>query len=181
LLGVAGSVAIGIAIAFVGRFHRAIMGGYSGASSDDGRKMQWVLAWPHILSNPITGHGLGESGTVIGWTAYPGGPLSVDSYVLSLLVDAGVPAVVFFFGITLLSAWTGARLYLRDPAGAGALSVGLASSLVAFSVYKLFLSQTENMTLMFMMVACVALLKSFFDQAKEQPASPTHHPAQWRG
>ena len=181
LLGVGGSVTVGIAFFFVGRFNRIITGGYSGAMSDDGRKMQWVLAWPHILSNPITGHGLGESGTVIGWTPYPGGPLSVDSYLLSLLVDAGVPAVLFFFGITLLSAWAGARLYLRDPGATGVLSVGLASSLVGFSAYRLFLSQVENMTLMFMMVACVALLQSFFERAKEQPALSTLHPARSNG
>ena len=185
LLGAAGSVMVGIAIVFVGRIHRVITGGYSGAISDDGRKMQWALAWPHILSNPITGNGYGLSGAVIGWTPYPGGPTSVDSYVLSLLVDAGLPAVLFFFGMTLLSAWTGARLYLRDPTWAGALSAGLASSLVAFSAYRLFLSQVENMTLMFMMVACVALLHSFFERAKEQRASgfdtSPPNPAQSRG
>ena len=172
MVGVAGAVVVGLAITLVGRIHGVVTGGGAGTMSDDGRREQWRLGWPHILANPITGHGYDMSGTVIGWAPAPGAPPSVDSYALTLLVEMGVPSLLCFFGMTLFCAWIGARRYFRDPTWAGALSAGLASSLIGFSFYRLFLSQTENHTLLFLMIACVALLNYFFERAKEQrPAS----------
>src|SRR5262249_42574622 len=48
------------------RLHDMVLGGWDTASSDDARFAQWDLAMPHILSNPITGHGVGTSGILAG-------------------------------------------------------------------------------------------------------------------
>ena len=86
---------------------------------DDGdRWLQWEMALPHIQSNPITGHGMGSSGTIIGYGVESGMP-SVDSYVITLLVENGVPGCLLFFGAIAIAIWIGLRVYLsdRDPRG----------------------------------------------------------------
>ena len=44
---------------------------------------------------------------------------SVDSYVITLLVENGVPGCLLFFGAIAIAIWIGLRVYLsdRDPRG----------------------------------------------------------------
>ena len=116
----------------------------------DARFDQWRLAWPHILDNPITGHGVGNAAVLVGYT--PGGFLTLDSYVLTLLVETGIPGLLFFAGIILFAMWACARIYLRDLDKRAALGGPLACSFLAFGVYRLALSQRENQTLFFLLV-----------------------------
>ena len=91
---------------------------------------------PLIKENPITGHGLATGGYDIG--------SSIDSYVLSLLVETGVPGLIFFAGIVCVPIWFGLRNYIYDLSELGALSGSLACSFVAFTTYRFALSQREN-------------------------------------
>ena len=83
-----------------------MLGGGAEAASNNGRWVQWAAAWPLVKSNPITGHGFGTGGDDIG--------SSIDSYVISLLVETGVPGFLFFTGLVLLPIWYGVRAYLTD-------------------------------------------------------------------
>ena len=130
-----------------------VFGGGETAGSTDARVIQWELAKPHILSNPITGHGQGTAGDVIGFMS--GNFTSVDSYVLTLLVEVGVPGFMFFFGMIACGIWIGLRQYLTNPNRWAALGGPIACSLIAFAVYRLALSQRENHTLFFLLVGVV--------------------------
>ncbi len=168
VIGVAGFCLVAAAVAFIGRINRTVFGGGQGAMSDEGRRIQWRLAWPKILANPVTGHGFAESGLIVGYYPVPGGTPTVDSYVLTLIVETGIPSLAFYFGMALIAAWVGSRRYLRDSAWSGALAGGLACSIVAFAFYRIFLSQRENQTLFFILIACTMLLHSFFLRARER-------------
>jgi O-antigen ligase len=130
--------------------HNHVLGGGAQASSDEARRVQWVAGWPLIQANPITGHGFATGGFDIA--------SSIDGYALSLLVETGVPGLVFFAGILFLSIWFGVRQYIVDLSESGALAGSLACSLVAFTTYRLALSQRENHTLMFSLVAMLVVI-----------------------
>jgi O-antigen ligase len=136
------------------KLHNIVLGGGDAAASDDSRHEQWALGWPHIYANPLTGHGIGTGGQVVNWHG-PNGALSIDTYALNLLVETGVPGFVFYFGMILVGAGLMIRIYLRDRDRGAEIGAAIASSLIAYGVYRLVLSQRENQTLFFIFLGIV--------------------------
>jgi O-antigen ligase len=151
LLGVIGfGCGIG-ALMFSHSLHDMVLGGAGQASSTDSRYIQWAAGTPAIKSNPITGHGFAQGGSIIGQP-------SIDSYILSLVVETGIPGLVFFLGLLVLPVWYGLRNYLSDMSEAGALAGALACSFIGFTMNRLVLSQKENHMLIFSLLAVVIVL-----------------------
>ncbi len=136
------------------RAHNLVLGGGMEAYSDQGRAQQWEAGLSFIAANPITGHGFALGGFALEQKGF----ISIDSYVLSLLIETGVPGLVFFAGILLLPVWHGLRNYLSDRSQAGAAAGALACSFIAFAVNRLVLSQRENHMLIFSLLAVVIVL-----------------------
>ena len=172
VLGILGFFIVGCVIEFVGKVHKAVFGSGEGAMSDQARELQWELAWPSIRSNPITGHGYALGGDIVGYSSCPGCQPSVDSYLLSLIVETGIPSALFYFGIALTTALIGGRRYLKDQSWAGVLAGGIACSITAHTQYRLFLSQRENQTLFFILVACAMMLHYYFVRSSEPRQRP---------
>jgi O-Antigen ligase len=154
-----GTVCILIAIALWPRLHDMVIGSeYDGDESTQARVEQWQLAIPHIIANPVTGHGMGSAAELVGYHRDflgPRGVPTIDSYIISLLVDEGVPGLLFFFGIIAIGIWTGLRLYVTDNDERAAVGGPVAGSLIAFAIYRIALSQTENHTLVFLIIGLV--------------------------
>jgi O-antigen ligase len=153
IAGVAGAIGFGVVIALIlgsHTTHDMVLGGAAQAGSTEARYGQWLAALPFIKSNPITGHGLAMGGYAI--------QSSIDSYVLSLLVETGIPGLIFFAGSLLLSIWYCVRSYLSDMSESSAVSGAVACSLVAFTTNRLVLSQKENHMLIFSLLAIVVVL-----------------------
>ena len=151
-VGLAGALAFTAVfgmIMFWGRAHNLVLGGGAEAASTEGRWVQWAAALPLIKSNPITGHGFATGGGDIG--------MSIDSYIISLLLETGVPGFVFFTGISCLPVWYGIRSYIYDLKESGALAGALACSFVAFAMYRIVLSQRENNMLAFLLLGLVVV------------------------
>lgn len=55
-----GTVAVAGVVMSSTRVHNYVLGGGDTAASTEARFRQWNLAEPHVLRNPITGHGLGR-------------------------------------------------------------------------------------------------------------------------
>ena len=85
-------------------------------------------------------------------------PSSIDSYVISLLIETGIPGFVFFTGLLLLPVWYGLRSYLSDMSESGALAGALACSFIAYIANRLVLSQRENHMLIFSLLAIVIVM-----------------------
>lgn len=131
-------------------------GGYEGVSSTDVRMLQWEMALPSIKANPVTGYGHGAGGVVVGYVT-PGGTPTVDSYIITLLVDAGVPALIFFFGMFIAAVILLVRVYLTDKNPASVCSSALAGALLSFVVYRGVLTQSENHFLAFVLLGFAVL------------------------
>lgn len=162
----AGIAVVILAVLFVGQVHKRVLGGGADQASNDGRRMEWQLGMPQILANPVTGHGFGNAGTIIGF--YPPGYVfpTVDSTVLSTLAETGVVGLVTFFGIFLASIRTGSKRYLTDLSWEGSLMGGLAASLTAYTTYRLVLTVNENGLLTYVLVACIMALNFDFLRRK---------------
>jgi hypothetical protein len=85
---------------------------------------------------------------------------------------------LFFAGIVLLPVWYGVRGYLTDLSESGAIAGALACSFVAFTTYRLVLSQRENNGLMFCLLGVVVFLNYTF--AKKRAKEPRNYRAQRR-
>jgi O-antigen ligase len=176
LLGVIGFGCFIGTLMFSHGIHDMVLGGAAQASSTNSRYIQWAAGTPYIKSNPITGHGFGLGGLIIGLG-------QIDSYVLSLVVETGIPGLVFFLGLLVLPVWYGLRNYLSDMSEAGALSGALACSFVGFIMNRLVLSQKENHMLVFSLLAVVIVLN--YELIRKRAAQPlgdqsrrkTYHPA----
>jgi O-antigen ligase len=168
---VAGFAFLIAAIIVVPALHTRILGGGREAISNEGRRAQWELATPHILHNPITGSGYGLAATVINYIPQGYDYPTVDSYLLTVITETGIPGVAAFFGSILLSIWFAGKRYCSDRSWHGALMGGFAGSLSAYMTYRLFLSQRENFTLQYLVIACVMFLNYFYLQRKGQDPS----------
>jgi O-antigen ligase len=151
--GLVGLIAFSAVIALIfgsHAVHDTVLGGAAQAGSTEARYAQWIAAIPFIKSNPITGHGFALGGYLI--------ESSIDSYVLSLLVETGIPGLMFFAGLLLIPVWYGLRNYLSDRSEAGAAAGAVACSFVAFTANRLVLSQKENHMLIFSLLAIIVVL-----------------------
>jgi hypothetical protein len=151
LLGIIGFGCLIGAIELSHSFHDMVLGGAAQASSTDARYIQWAAGTPFIKSNPITGHGFGLGGLIIGLG-------QIDSYILSLVVETGIPGLVFFVGLLVLPVWYGLRNYLSEMSESGALAGALACSFIGFIMNRLVLSQKENHMLIYSLLAMVIVL-----------------------
>ena len=153
IAGLVGAIGFALVIALLTLSHSThdmVLGGAAQAGSTEARHQQWLAAIPFIKSNPITGHGLAVGGYVI--------QSSIDTYVVSLLLETGIPGLLFFAGLLLIPVWYGLRSYLADFSESGAAAGAVACSIVAYSVYRLALSQKENHMLIFSLLAIVIVL-----------------------
>ncbi len=142
------------------RLYNIVFGGGDTVASNDGRFEQWRLAVPHILENPVTGHGLGMGAYVVGYYT-PAGTLTIDSYVLTLLVETGAPGLLLFFGAIFFAIYNSVVIYLRDARSSSAALAGpLACGLIAFGFYRIVLSQRENNALFFILLGLAAVLSN---------------------
>jgi O-antigen ligase len=173
LVGLAGAISFAVAIVLIlfwKRAHNMVLGGGAQAGSTDARWEQWAVALPLIKENPITGHGFITGGFDIG--------SSIDSYVISLLVETGVPGLVFFAGIVCLPIWYGVRGYLTDLSQSGALAGALACSFIAFVTYRLVLSERENHSLIFCLLSIIVILN--YEYKRRHAKEPRGYRAQGR-
>lgn len=145
------SVATLSSVFFVGRVHTAVLGGGEVQSSNDGRAEQWAMAKPKIFARPILGYGPGSSAEIVGWVNMAGAP-SLDSYAITLLIGVGVPGCLAFFGMTIAAALGSFWRFIKVTSPVDGYGLSLGCALVAYTLYRLTLSQAENNTIMFMLL-----------------------------
>jgi len=150
LVGVVGFSALMSLIIGSHTVHDMVLGGSAQANSTEARYDQFWAGIPFVISNPITGHGFSLGGYAI--------ESSIDTYVVSLLIETGIPGLVFFAGLLLIPVWYGIRNYLSNKSEASAAAGAIACSVVAFICYRLALSQRENHTLIFSLLAITVVL-----------------------
>lgn len=134
--------------------NRTIAGGSTGLS-DAARAQQFDLLWPKLLANPF-GYGGGSSGEVLGYRQ-PGGLLSVDSYVITLLIDHGIVGFLLFSAALFCAFFSMAKLALGPDLSKGSMALTLGSAVLVIIQIRFVLSQSDNLPLIFTILgACAA-------------------------
>jgi len=157
-------------VIFWQRAHNLVLGDGMSAYSDQARYDQWELAKPQIVKSPLFGQGFAQGAHIVGYHT-PGGFPTIDSYVISLLVETGLFGFLSFAAILLMSIWTSAQLYLSKNVALSALMGAFTCSFVGFGFYRLALSQRENHTAFFVMVGIVAVANKLIREHGAAPQS----------
>lgn len=143
-----------VATLVIGRLRARIWGDGSQTASTEGRKEQWRMGWPKIVSHPL-GHGIGRSGETLGFVA-PDGTLTIDSYYLTILLDYGLIGFIVYYGMFGRAVYTGGMGILRNPKEQELqLLLPMCVSIVSFIVIKYVFSQEDNHPLAFMLLGAV--------------------------
>lgn len=133
-----------------------VWGGGAEAASNQSRRDQWTMGIPHIVTNPI-GHGIAQSGTTLNFRS-PSGVITVDSFYLTLLLEVGLVGFVAFVGAFLCGIYYAGLTAIRSDDDETRLLMPLAIALFNFIVVKSVLSQQENHSLAFVLLAAVPAL-----------------------
>lgn len=164
----AGAAAFALSVAFVGRINAMFFGTGIQVYSTQARLDQFAMMPPVFLRRPILGYGQGMGGAALNYRQ-PGGALSVDSYIITALLDFGIVGAVTFFGMVV----AGILLALRIARTGGdeeirGVGMAAAAALITFLVIRFVLSQDDNHTLFFMILGMAAAIARGFVKDKAE-------------
>jgi len=135
-----------------------VLGGGAQAASDLARAQQRAMAVPRVAHNPI-GYGLGQSGQTLGFTNQ-GGYTTVDNHIITSLLEIGVVGTLSFYGMFVIAATIGTRLYLTATERELELGGPLAIMFLVFFVIKTVLSQENNHSLVLLLLGMMLALSA---------------------
>ena len=176
---VAGLIGLYILIMSVDALRVRIFGSGTVQSSNDARGIQFDMAPPVILESPLFGHGPGRGAEALGFIT-PGGLVTIDTYVLSVVLDYGVIGFVLFFGMLFAAIILTFRLAINFKPGPGAeqreasFVLPFCAMLAAFFMIKTVLSQEENHAILFMVYGAVIVLAYRARGSQIRPPLKTH-------
>ncbi len=151
-----------------------ILGGGGSQVSNDAREIQFDMAPPVIMRSPIFGYGGGRGAEALGFMT-PGGQVTIDTYILSIVLDYGIVGFVIFYGAILYAGIVVGFKVLTMPNDApdrDGEEIGylfpLSVMLAQFFVIKTVLSQEENHSLLFMIYGAILALFWRLKQREKQ-------------
>jgi len=135
--------------------HGVITGsaGAQAAKSSQSRVEQIEMAWPKIMKRPVGGYGTGRSARILG---YFGRALTIDNYYLTLAIDMGLPGPIVFFGLIAAFGVVSLKRSRDGPLDDRLIYVGLAASAAAFAVSRTIISQTGNLSILYVLLGAFA-------------------------
>ena len=105
---------------------------------------------------------------VVGYRGSEEDILTIDSYVLRLLVECGVPGLLSFFGFVMIAIVLGIHQYLGNSDARAAAVLPFVASLTAFLVYRLALAQNENHIFLFILLGLWARFTLFWFRIRKR-------------
>lgn len=151
-----GMIVVMGAVLFIGRIRVAVLGGGQHQPSNAAREEQWRRTFELLERNPF-GYGPFNAGPTVGYRNRGGG-LTIDGYMMNLLVDYGVLGWLLFLGLFLGCAALGVKTFLRSETHEEDIAAPLAVAVLNFIIIKLVLSQTENHHIMYAFLGCLVAL-----------------------
>ncbi len=141
-----------------------ILGGGGSQVSNDARQVQFDMAPPVLMRSPVFGFGGGRGADALGFTT-PGGQVTIDTYILSIVLDYGIVGFLIFYGAMLYAGvFIGLKILTlkNDASDKDAEEIGylfpLVVMLAQFFVIKTVLSQEENHSILFMIYGAMFAL-----------------------
>lgn len=109
-----------------------------------------------LMEQPLVGYGPGFAAVTLG--ILPGfTALTIDNYYLSVALESGLPGLLVFIALMTYPVFKGLANSPRYPGVAGARIAVLAVALAGFIVVKVVLSQPDNMTVAFLVIALLLI------------------------
>lgn len=141
----------------VGRIRARIWGGQY-QSSNEGRVEQIMTGIPKIVQQPF-GHGMNNSGEVLGWLQ-PNGLMTIDVYYLATALDYGIIGFVIFYGFFIMGIVTTFKkaLEVTERRIDAPLLLPLSISLLNFVLIKAVLADESNHPMVFLMMGMAVAL-----------------------
>lgn len=127
--------------------------GASAARSSQSRIDQIEQAWPKIMKRPALGYGTGRAARVLG---YWGATLTVDNYYLNLALDLGLPGPLALLAAFAAMGATALKRSAGGPRDMAAIYVGLAGAATALAVTRTIVSQTGNLSILYLLLGGMA-------------------------
>lgn len=153
----AGISTLGFLIASSQTLTNMILGSSGHAASTNARPEQWAKGLPMIAERPFFGYGLNMGATTLDYRT-PGGTLTIDTYLLQIMIETGILGGLAFVSIFILGGIKAAKHYSNSQIDDGFAKMGaaIASILLSFIVIKLVLSQRGNHPLLFLLLGSMA-------------------------
>lgn len=158
---------------FVPQVSVMVWGGGAQQASTDARQEQYRAGAPMVVARPW-GYGLGRGAAQLGFVNRAGIG-TIDTYVLAVALEVGIPGLIAYFGMFIITIYAGAMAVKGAREHETMLLIPLTIALANFVVIKTILSQLDNHPLVFAMLgASVALIH----RARQEEASTSlEHPA----
>ena len=163
-----------VAALTVQRIRVRILGDGRHQYSNDARWAQFWDTWPELAKSPLFGFGPGQGAGRLNYTN-PGGTLTIDSYFLSIALDYGVIGFLLYYGMTVTGLIKAARIAATSRSVESEIAVPVALCLTIFLVTKIVLSLEGNNSILFMLLAIVAVL-AYREQQNGPSAGPLPRP-----
>jgi hypothetical protein len=147
-----------VATMLIGRLQRLVWGGGEHQFSTDSRIAQVEMGLPMVLRKPL-GHGGGQAAEVLGFTDL-NGLLTIDNYLLSILLEYGVVGFIAYFGMFVAAIIYGIRFLIAGSKtdDADSIAIPVVVSLMVFLVIKTVLSQEANHPIAFMLLGMICAI-----------------------
>lgn len=164
---------LALIVVFWRRAHVLVLGGGQHQGSSYARDEQWAMGMPKLLTHPF-GFGVNRGNAAVGYVT-PSGKGSVDSYYLTVMMDAGFLALPLFLAVFCIPAYVAFR-YFRDSKSAEMdLLAPIILALLNFVIVKSVLSQEQMMPMAYMLVGCIVGL--VWQRTREASAIPAAQPS----
>lgn len=137
-----------------GRLAAVVWGNGPQAASNEGRKMQWLLAFPKIGSWPF-GNGPGMGAQTLGTYNENLGTLTIDSYYLVILLEYGVLGFVVWLGMWIGAAVQAIKWSFADDSDEATMLPVMATFILVFVVLKGVLAQDDSHGVYYMMLGMI--------------------------
>ncbi len=151
-----------------------VWGGGATAASDAGREAQLEAGLRKLALNPI-GNGIGRAAEILGFRG-TNDKLTIDNYYVAVALDFGVLGFVVHYGMFLYAIILALRGAMR-PTNSRDVSflMPCTAALAAFFVIKWVFAQTDNHTVVYMMLGAVVGL--LWQQQRLEPPAAVDHAA----
>ncbi|KAA9013020.1 O-antigen ligase family protein [Sphingobium limneticum] len=151
---------------FVPQISVMVWGGGAQQASTNARQDQYRSGTPMVIARPW-GYGLGRGAAQLGFVNRAGIG-TIDTYVLAVALEVGIPGLIAYFGMFIVTIYAGAMAVKGAREHETMLLIPVTIALANFVVIKTILSQLDNHPLVFAMLgAAVALI----DRARKEDAA----------
>ena len=142
---------------FVPRMSAMVWGSGAQQASTEARQEQYRAGIPMVIARPW-GHGIGRGAARLGFVNRVGIG-TIDTYVLAVALEVGIPGLVCYFGMFGAAIYAGIMAVRNARDRETQMLIPLVIALANFVVIKTILSQLDNHPLVFAMLgATVALV-----------------------